>query len=162
MSQSLYGYLVYILTSLHFRLLESRDKAIGLIRIVALKSLRNDLWVFYKIYAEKQNANRWQPLIQRYLNNRLNVYVGLKLNILSQIVDLKYLETLRKMESEVLIYRNIIIYTYIYMKTLRHIYTGWLCSEILSPELRKTDLQITTVRKPGANEKTQCPFYRVS
>jgi len=23
-------------------------------------------------------------------------------------------------------------------------------------------LQITTVRKPGANEKTQCPFYRVS
>jgi len=59
MSQSLYyGYMVYILPSLHFRLLESREEAIGLIRIVALKSLSdNDLWVFDKIYAEKQNAN---------------------------------------------------------------------------------------------------------
>jgi len=42
MSQSLYGYMVYILPSLHFRMLESRDKAIGLIRIVDLKSLRNN------------------------------------------------------------------------------------------------------------------------
>ena len=50
--------MMYILPSLHYRLLESRDEAIGLIRIVALKSLRNnDLWVFDKIYAEKQNAD---------------------------------------------------------------------------------------------------------